>query len=88
MNFGSRLLLRAPSFDVIEPLADVLKVRHYQLFLPADKRQINVEGEIRVVLLELAKSQRATIKAFLEATLRAAKRIDCRNRATRVTGSP
>jgi transcriptional regulator with XRE-family HTH domain len=68
--------IRAPSFDVIERIAKVLKVQHYQLFLPADKKNINVEAEVRAVLSELAKSQRTTIKAFLETTLKAAKKID------------
>ncbi len=41
--------IRAPSFDVIERIAKVLKVQPYQLFLTSDEK-IDVEGEIPDVL--------------------------------------
>jgi transcriptional regulator with XRE-family HTH domain len=67
--------IRAPSFDVVERIAKVLKVQPYQLFLTPDEK-IDIEGEVRAVASGMTKAQRVVIKGFLETVLRAAKKID------------
>lgn len=68
--------IRAPSFDVIERLAKFLKVEHYQLFLPADAKEIDIEAELRAVTSEMDKAQRATVERVLHELLRFAKKTN------------
>jgi transcriptional regulator with XRE-family HTH domain len=68
--------VRAPSFDVIERLARFLKVQHYQLFLPAEAENIDIEAELRAVTAEMGKAKRATLERVLQELLRMAKKIN------------
>ena len=67
--------IRAPSFDVLEKIAKVLKVQPYQLFLHPDEK-IDVEGEVQAAARGMTKAKRKVIEGFLETVLRAAKKID------------
>lgn len=70
--------LRAPSFDVIERLAKVLKVVPYQLFLPVEQKNVDLNAEIDVAVSRLSKSQRTLVQRLLQELLRAAKKMDIR----------
>jgi transcriptional regulator with XRE-family HTH domain len=68
--------IRAPSFDVIERIAKIFKIEHFQLFLPSDAREANVDAALNAALSEMTAKQRATIRNMAHDLLRIAKKLD------------
>lgn len=68
--------VKAPSFDLVEKLAKVLRVEHYRFFLPEQSEHVDVEAELRAVMGEMSRSRRAAIRDFLTQVLRTLKKLD------------
>jgi len=68
--------IRSPSFDVIERIAKALKIDHFQLFLPIDAKEIDVQTAVSDALSEMTATQRADIRRMLRDLLRVAKKLD------------
>lgn len=68
--------VKAPSFDVAEKLAKVLKVEPYQLFLPSPEAESHIEDDLQAVMKELGRARRARIQSFFREVLRLMRRLD------------
>jgi transcriptional regulator with XRE-family HTH domain len=69
---------KAPSFELVEKIAQALKVEPYTLFLPSDSRRVDVDGHLKAVASDMTKGQRLKLQNFLQTTLRVIKAIDAR----------
>ena len=68
--------LKAPSFDLVDRVAEELGVEHYKLFLPAPAKGKDVETDLRAVLSDMTKVKRVRIQQFFTEVLRVVKRLD------------
>ena len=68
--------LRAPSFDVLERLANAMGVEHYELLLPLQNKRLDLGADLSAVMATMTKAQRTTIQGLLTEILRAAKKFD------------
>lgn len=68
--------LRAPSFDLIERLAKVLKCPWHDFFLPLTGHAPDVEADVARELSSIDQHRRGTIARLLTEVLRAAKKLE------------
>lgn len=67
---------KAPSFELVDRIADALKVEPYKLFLPDDVEREDVDADLKAVLQEMRGMQRTAIRGFFMNTLRIIKKLD------------
>ncbi|HWB54995.1 MAG TPA: helix-turn-helix transcriptional regulator [Tepidisphaeraceae bacterium] len=68
--------IKAPSFELVERIAKVLKVQHYQLFLPVTQDAPDIEADLRSAVESLSRSRRDRIGRFFQEVLRLLKSLE------------
>jgi transcriptional regulator with XRE-family HTH domain len=71
--------VKAPSFELVQKLSRELGVEAYKLFLPQGHAG-DIEEDLRAVLTESTREQRARMQKFFSEVLRVLRRLDHRQR--------